>query len=897
VPRDEFLDRVRKLESETNAGLATGVAGRWRPGRGALASSALSAFKDAVVAQAVRRLGGVVPRDLAVIAVGGYGRGELAPFSDLDILILAGGSPDEAAFVSLFLHVLWDLGWRVASSVRSVRETVADARDDVQLLTSLLTARPVTGNGQAWERLRAGIAGVAARSRLRFLEERAAEARAALRDPGAEILVKEPNVKTGAGALRTIHLMQWLARAFAGEQGGLGALEPVLGPGGVRRIEGARDFFLFLRNYLHFSTGQREDVLRIGLQAGAADAFGIRGDEKVRATRLARRYHEKALDVALTLEAVVDDLTLRYLKPRPKRTALAGCFRAGGLFYVAEEAREARSTAAGALEALAECARSGTQPSASLLACLAAAARSLAVALRGAGGGGPRAAGGDRLDPALRELFVAVRAILSLPNAGAALDALALSGFLYVYFAPLGAVRHLTVHNSFHRFPVDRHSIEAVKALEAFAALATEDAARYATPARLCASYRDTLWVVKLALLLHDAGKAYAGDHAKNGAELARGWLRALPTESLFKDMIVFLVENHLLLSNLSRRDSVDDPSVAEHLAGEFIVTPFPEESLDFLFLTTCADVSATNPRAFSGYTAARLEALYQRTALLVRGPAQAEGGRPAAAVGDRLEELVRRLAEHGDELPPFATALGLRYCAANAPEEIQRDYLDFCALARGGGAGFRMRVVVFNDHIKVKAMAPDRIGLFSIFSGILLLSGADIVRADIHTHQGIAVDEFVVTGVHGYDILEQRMEKELSAWVDDLSRAFETWLPDPAGLDRVVADIERGMKAQLQGPPAAFRRETSIAITPTGGRGLRIELSCTDRPALLYEVTRRIAALGIDVRSAVIDTTGWNVRDRFDAAAREEPDPTLFRRLEDELWTAAERGRPAASP
>jgi [protein-PII] uridylyltransferase len=839
-----------------------------------------------------------------VIAVGGYGRGELAPFSDLDILILAGGTPDEAAFVSLFLHVLWDLGWRVASSVRSVRETVADARDDVQLLTSLLTARPVTGNGQAWERLRAGVAAVTARGRLRFLQERAAEARAALRDPGAGILVKEPNVKTGAGALRSIHLMQWLACAFAGQGtvglapvpgGGLAPLEPALGPGGLRRVQGARDFFLFLRNYLHFSTGQREDVLRIGLQAGAAEAFGIRGDDRVRATRLARRYHEKALDVALMLQAVVDDLTLHHLKPRPRRTALAGCFKADGLFYVAEEAREARSSAAGALEALAECVRSGTQPSASLLACLAAAARALAVDLRAAVG--DLRAGGDRLDPALRELFVAVRAILSLPNAGAALDALALSGFLYVYFAPLGAVRHLTVHNSFHRFPVDRHSLEAVKALEAFPSLATEDAARYATPARLWARYRDTLWVVKLALLLHDAGKAYAGDHAKNGAELARRWLRALPTESLFKDMIVFLVENHLLLSNLSRRDSVDDPSVAEHLAGEFIVTPFPEESLDFLFLTTCADVSATNPRAFSGYTAARLEALYQRTALLVRGPAQAGGGRPAAAAGDRLEELVRRLAEHGAELPPFATALGLRYCAANAPEEIQRDYQDFRALAQEGGAGFRMRVVVFNDHIKVKAMAPDRIGLFSIFSGILLLSGADIVRADIHTHRAIAVDEFVVTGVHGYDILEQRMEKELSAWVDDLSRAFETWLPDPAGLDRVVADIEMGMKAQLQGPPAAFRRETSIAITPTGGRGLRIELSCTDRPALLYEVTRRIAALGIDVRSAVIDTTGWNVRDRFDAAAREEPDPTLFRRLEDELWTAAERGRPAASP
>ena len=187
-----------------------------------------------------------------------------------------------------------------------------------------------------------------------------------------------------------------------------------------------------------------------------------------------------------------------------------------------------------------------------------------------------------------------------------------------------------------------------------------------------------------------------------------------------------------------------------------------------------------------------------------------------------------------------------------------------------------------------MKILAPDRIGLFAMMSGILLLSGADIVRADIHTYRDTAIDEFVITGVHGYDILERRMEKELSQWIDDLRRSFETYLARPAELDRVVTEIERSLKESGRRAPAAFARETSVSVAQSGERGLRIDLSCTDRPALLYDVTKRLASLDCDVRGAVIDTTGWYVRDRFEAEARGPVDAARVQRLEAELRAAA---------
>ena len=375
-----------------------------------------------------------------------------------------------------------------------------------------------------------------------------------------------------------------------------------------------------------------------------------------------RRYYEKATDILVLLLQAVDRLTLEFLAPRRRKAVTPGCFLADAPSCTSRPRRRTRRTLSWARWTRCSSARaSGPSPPArSSRSWRARRASSPGAGPRGRGraprtragdeAAEPEAAGheaaehrgeGARRGDGSRELFLRFREILSLPDSSAALNALELSGFLSVYLGPLRLVRHRIVHNSFHRYTVDQHSIEAVRALESFPALAESDPAKHRLAAELCARYRDNLWVVKLALLLHDAGKAYPGDHAKNGAELASGFLRTLPTDSLFKDMVVFLVENHLLLSNLARRGGVDDQGVVDHLAGEFVLTPFPEESLEFLYLMTCADVSATNPRAYSGYTATMLATLFVRAAKAV---GRGAGGAPGRA---------RRAGRPGADRPP----------------------------------------------------------------------------------------------------------------------------------------------------------------------------------------------------------------------------------------------------
>jgi UTP:GlnB (protein PII) uridylyltransferase len=289
------------------------------------------------------------------------------------------------------------------------------------------------------------------------------------------------------------------------------------------------------------------------------------------------------------------------------------------------------------------------------------------------------------------------------------------------------------------------------------------------------------------------------------------------------------------------------------------------------------------------------MEALFLHASRVV-APGVTEPQDPAT----RLEELMANLAEQPAAVRDFARTLGLRYCTTNSVEEILEDHrglreLDAAdaaasgaaasdAAARGAAAAaaqFRLRVTVFNDHLKVKILARDRIGLFASLSGILLVNGADIVRADIHTFCDTAIDEFVITAVHGYDILERRMEKELSAWIDDLRRSFEAYLAQPAELERLVTEIEINMRKSGRRVPEAFHRPTEVSVSRIGERRLRIDLTCTDRPALLHDVARLLASMGCDVRAAVIDTTGWYVMDRFEAEAREPTGPDAADRLQ----------------
>jgi len=810
--RSEAAAGLAALERSVLSSLLELAASSWMPGRGVVLAELLTAWRDAAMAMI---LGRVRPVGFAVVALGGWARRRLAPFSDLDLLMLCPREPDAetAAKISEILYHLWDAGYRVASSTRALRDIRHDAAGDPHFLTSLLDARLLGGDAGIFAAMSGGVERALARSRARLLAEWAEEVERTIENAAAGVLLKEPDVKLSPGGLRSVQLLGWLERALAGSP----PLERLLSPAALTSLRRSEDFLLFVRAFLHLSTARREDVLRIGHQAALAEALGMRGPGRRAMVRLMRLYYERATHVALCLLDVVDHGRRR----RRFRSLGAALLSDGRRLSIRPGLPPDPATA---MDAAIACARLSLRPTGPLVRWATASARLLA----------------SPDTSRERDLFLRLRELLGEPRSHLGLALLKLAGFLPAYLSPLRAVMNRIEHNPFHSLPVDQHSLQAVHELECFGERASRDSDRYASPARVLRGFRDSVWVAKLALLLHDTGKAYEGEHAKNGAEVVRSFMRGLPTERLFADMVVFLTENHLLLSSMARRRAAGDDTVVETLALELSRRAFPLESLELLYVVSCADVAATNERAYNQWTAASLAALYRDARARLEGLP----GAGSAAVGED----------------------------AGRPEEIPPQ-------------GFRLGVAVWNDHLRITVAAPDRRGLFSLLAGILLVNGADIVRASIRTRDGTAVDEFYVTEVHGHDLLERRMERELSSWTEELESSFQRYWRDPDALDRLVDELERGMKAVHP----AFRREPEVSARYEGEGSLFVEISCTDRPALLYDLTHRMAELGLDVRSAAVDTTGWYVHDGFALGMDHAPAPGELESLCRELGLATE--------
>jgi len=257
----------------------------------------------------------------------------------------------------------------------------------------------------------------------------------------------------------------------------------------------------------------------------------------------------------------------------------------------------------------------------------------------------------------------------------------------------------------------------------------------------------------------------------------------------LIKDMIVFLTENQP--AALRDRQARRPGKRGSHRQPRERARPpgLPEEALDLLFLLTCADIAATNERAYSGYTAATLATLFLRTSAAVSRVQAAQGNRRLSRSASRLSST----AGAGSRVSDFVRALGPRYCLANLPAGILRTLAMSSPLSRRpfACASRVQRSRQDQDH------RPGRIGLFSLLSGILLANGADIVRARIHTFDGIAIDEFIVADVHGNEILEQKMEKELSIWIADLRASFERYWRAPAIWTAFISEIGRRTRLQ----------------------------------------------------------------------------------------------------
>jgi [protein-PII] uridylyltransferase len=790
--------------------------------------------------------GGVANDRPALVAVGGYGRGELNPRSDVDILFLC-RNEREREQASPVLYLLWDIGLDIGHSVRSVAECVDLARSDPKIRTSLLESRLLAGDQAFYQEYRHRMSSeVFNRKTAQFITEKIAERNAMRQKYGGSLYLREPNIKESVGGLRDIHLARWIALTRFGV-----AAEPdllrsgIVGPEQIARFIGARNFLWRLRNEVHYLSDRKNDQLTYDLQEQTARDFRYRDSAHLSSVeRFMKSYFLHARTIQDFTRVVVE----RSLPARSRgwfdvaRQVGSFSLRGKTLFSAREGLFRQRPEAV--FEAFSIVQSHGVVLSdrlrQELASCGAAEVRASA----------PAAA-----------IFLSM---LDAPDRLA--DTLTLmrdTGLLGRYLPEFRAVQALAPHDHYHKYTVDEHILAAVRNLE--------DVRQMRSPAleTLSQAMRDVTkrWVLMLAVLLHDLGKAFRGDHERHGRDIAAQVLLRLGVSGDDRERILFLVENHLLMSVLSQRRELDDRKVID----DFARTVRDPANLRMLYLLTYADMSAVGPAAWTGWKAALLQDLYLRTLRHFDKAAGAQDDRQTRFVSVR-----RHLASSGfppEEIEAFLQSMPPNY-VMTASRSRMLDHLQMVHQLPADQFVIRHRHRFEHGYTDLTVCAYDAYGMFYRTAATIAAQNLSILRAQVYTaRNGIMIDTFQITNEEGAITTYEEVWATLEA---DLRDVLTGKKPPPEAKASLYGRTVPGDVS----PSVAFDNETSPALTI-------IDIKARDRIGLLYRIARILYDLNIDIASAKISTEGIRAMDSFyvtDLLGGKIADPDRLARIRDAL-------------
>ncbi len=790
---------------------------------------------------------------LVVAATGGYGRGVLAPFSDIDLLFLTPEAPSPAVLrsVEFMLYFLWDLGLKVGHATRSVSDCVTEANGDATVRTSLLDARPIAGDaalfGEFAHQFRTACREIGAGG---YLAAKRAERAARHRRYGDSPFVVEPNIKEGRGGLRDLQTLYWMARYVFGIRTIFDLVQTEGPAGGIITLTEARlakrswDFLWSLRFHLHYVTGRAEERLTFDLQPVVGARMGYtRHGRQDGVERFMRHYFLTAREVTRLTHVLEPALVRAALGPPALAPATDAALAQAG-FVLADgklmwtRARDFRDEPILMLRIL-QLARDRE------LALHPLAMRALirnerrAVQLRG-----NREASALFLD-----LLCGRDAERHRANSARWLAILNETGFLGRLLPDWARIVGQMQFDTYHVFTVDEHTIEAIRVLN------TIERGELAPVAPVASGLTDQVQsrrALYLAVLLHDIAKGRGGDHSELGAEIALqvGPALGLPAEET--ETVSWLVLHHLLLSQTAFKRDIDDPKTILDLA-DTIQSP---ERLRLLLVLTVADMRAVSPKVWNGWKATLLRELYARVAEVLEGAlatterdvrVQRAKDAAAALLGDWPAEAVQRF-------------LGLGYGGywlSFDPETHERHArMIRDADARATPLTVETQPLPARAVTEVTVYAADHAGLFSRIAGALAVAGASIVDARIHTlTNGMALDTF---------------------WIQDAAGgAFD----QPHRLARLYVLIEQALSGRLRlvaeirklGRVLLGRRMRAIHVPPrvmidnrASNTHTVLEVNGRDRPGLLHDVTAAISEQGLQIASAHVTTYGVRAVDVF---------------------------------
>jgi [protein-PII] uridylyltransferase len=868
----QHQDGLRHRFEADNDGAAV-VYGRCR-----LIDALLRGLLDLASRRVFRMANPTAGERLAVVAVGGYGRGELAPHSDVDLLFLHPykRTAHTEQMIEFLLYRLWDLGLKVGQATRSVDECLRLARADLQICTSLLEARFLWGERALFERFQRRFEEdvIAGRQRV-FVEAKLAERDARHQRTGDSRYLLEPNVKEGKGGLRDLQTLFWLGRfIYRIDEPAELVAHGVLTQPTLRGFGKARGFLWTVRCHLHYLAGRPEERLTFDLQPEVAARMGYRDRRSSRSVeRFMKHYYLVAKEVGALTRIVCSALEEQHRRRPRLGLARLGRRRVDGM--IIEGGRIAPAT-----PDLFE-----REPVAMLKLFQLAQERDLDIHPEGW-----RAVtqslrwvdAGLREDPAANALFLQM--LTARQDPATTLRRMNEVGLLGRFLPEFGRVVAQMEHSLYHVYTVDEHTIQALGVLHQIETGQLEDELPLATGLMPKVLSRTELHV---ALLLHDLGKGRGGDHSEIGAALA---LRVGPRLGLSDEQtetVAWLVRHHLLLSRVAFKRDIEDPKTVSDMV-EIIQSP---ERLRLLLVLTAADIRAVGPNVWNGWKGQLLRDLYHEAEAVIAG------GAAGARRADRVEAAKRALA---GALGDWPAAEVQRFLARHDPRywvsfdlATHRRHAELVREAEAVRAPVTLdfRSDGFRARTELVLYAADHPGLFMKVAGALALGGASIVDARIFTTtDGMALDSFGIQNAESRSAIADPSRIERIRGNIERALAGEIWL------DRALAG-----RRSLPQRADVFEVEPRVLIDNGASRTHTVlELNGRDRPGLLYEVAKTLKDLGMVISSAHISTYGERVVDVFyvkDVFGLKITQPGKTRQIQRRLTAALTAGAPGGAP
>jgi [protein-PII] uridylyltransferase len=798
---------------------------------------------------ALWRQAGFAP-DLCLVAVGGFGRGELFPASDVDVLVLlpAGQSPETSpelqGQLERFIGSCWDTGLEIGSSVRTLDECLAESAKDITVQTSLLESRLITGNARLFADFQKQYS--AAMDPQAFFVAKSLEMRQRHTKFEDTPYALEPNCKESPGGLRDLQIILWVARAA-----GLGrswddlARKGLATPLEIRQIKRNEALLSLIRARLHLQARRREDRLVFDLQTGVAESFGYSADV-LPDGRLALRASEKLMRQyywAAKAVTQLNQILLLNIEDRLKsdRGETLGSFRplnerffekAGLIEVASDDLYEKHPHAILETFLLYQATPGVTGLSARTLRALYNV-RSIMN-------------GRFRADPVNRQTFMQIlQQPYGITHAMRLMNQTSVLGrYLWVFRRIVGQMQH----DLFHAYTVDQHILMVLRNVRRF--FMAEHAHEYPFCSQLAAGW-DKPWILYTAALFHDIAKGRGGDHSQLGRAEVRTFARQHQLDKADAQLIEFLVGEHLTMSHVAQKEDLGDPDVI----GRFAQRVGNERYLTALYLLTVADIRGTSPKVWNAWKGKLLEDLYKSTLRVLGGRAPDANAQVEARKRDALVELARHAEPHEGHKALWDTldvgyfmrhdASDIAWHARQLSRHVAKPNLE------GPRTIVRARISPVGEGLQVLVFTPDQPDLFARICGHFDQAGFSILDAKVHTTRtGWALDTFQIVT----NMLPEHYRELITMVESDLAQTIERQGPLPAPSR---GRVSRRVKSFPMTPRVTLKPDDKA-------QNWLLSISASDRIGLLYSIATVLAKHGIDLQLAKISTLGERVEDTF---------------------------------